>query len=132
LAARAGAFPAAGTRAGAQSGGIGHCPMPAMPAAPIIAHRAEFVDALGALRRGRVLVRAGDGACSCVLDGAIVHHSYPTLAAYGLIDEFENPAGFAGVRYYRLSARGREFADRALARWRQLGVLQRLAVRLAG
>lgn len=43
-------------------------------------------------------MRAGDGALSGVLDGAIVHHSCPTLSDYGLIDEIDNPAGFPGLR----------------------------------
>lgn len=98
----------------------------------IITHRGEFIDALRLLRHGHVLVRAGHGAFGCVLDGAVMHYSYSTLREYGLIDEFDNPAGFAGLHYYRISERGREFADRACARWRELGVLQRLVVRLVG
>jgi hypothetical protein len=98
----------------------------------IITHRGEFIDALRLLRDGHVLVRAGDGVFSCVLDGAVMHHSYSTLCDYGLIDEFDNPFGFAGLHYYRISERGREFADRACSRWRELGILQRLAVRLVG
>jgi hypothetical protein len=98
----------------------------------IITHRGEFIDALRLLRDGHVLVRAGGGAFGCVLDGAAVHYSYPTLCDYGLIDEFDNPTGFAGLQYYRISPRGREFADLACARWQQLSLLQRLAVRLLG
>ena len=44
----------------------------------------------------------------------------------------DNPQGFAGVRYYRLSERGREFAERACGNWRSRPLLQRLAIRLAG
>lgn len=43
-------------------------------------------------------MRAGDRALSGVLDGAIAHHSCPTLRDYGLIDEIDNPAGFRGLR----------------------------------
>lgn len=98
----------------------------------IIPDRAEFVDALRLLRRGHVLVRTGEGAGSCVLDGAIIWHSVPTLLRFGLIDEFDNPHGFVSARYYRLTPRGREFADKACAAWRQRPAWQRLAVRLVG
>jgi hypothetical protein len=99
---------------------------------PIIADRAEFVEALHRLRRGHVLVRTGEGSCSCVLDGGIVHHSFHTLHRYGLIDEFDNPRGFDGVQYFRITERGREFADRAWTAWRQTRPLQRVMVRLTG
>ena len=98
----------------------------------IIADRAEFVDALRLLTRGHVLVRASESAGGCVLDGAIVYHSYPTLKRYGLIDEFDNPQGFPNVSYYRLTPCGRDFAERALLAWRSRPVWQRLAVRLTG
>lgn len=101
-------------------------------AQPIIADRAEFVDALHALRQGHVLVRTGDGSGSCVLDGGIVYRSYDTLKRYGLIDEFHNPYGFANAHYYRITPRGRAFADRACSAWRSRPVWQRLAVRFTG
>lgn len=90
----------------------------------------EFVDALRALQRGHVLVRTSEGAGGCVIDGGIVYHSYPTLLAHGLIDEFHNPHGFKNARYYRLNARGREFADRAWNEWTRRPLWQRLAARL--
>lgn len=99
---------------------------------PIIADRAEFVDALHLLRRGHVLVRTGETAGSCVLDGGIVYHSYEPLRRYGLIDEFDNPSGFPNASYYRLTAEGRAFADKACQAWRSRPVWQRLAVRLTG
>lgn len=99
---------------------------------PIIADRAEFVEALQRLRRGHVLVKTGDGANSCLIDGALVHHSFETLRRYRLIAEFDNPHGFEGVRYYRLTATGREFADRTWHAWRGTPPLQRLVVRLVG
>lgn len=103
-----------------------------MPAEVIIPDRGEFVDALRLLRRGRVLVRVAEVDNRCVLDGCIVYTAYQPLARYRLIDEFKNPDGFPSVRYYRLSARGREFADRACETWRRRPLLQRLAVRLTG
>jgi hypothetical protein len=98
----------------------------------IIPHRGEFIDALRLLLRGHVLVRASECSWGCMLAGAHLYHSWPTLHAYGLVDEFDNPDGFAGVRYYRISERGRDFAARACMRWHQLHPLQRVAVRLAG
>jgi hypothetical protein len=98
----------------------------------IIPDRAEFVDALRLLKRGHVLVRTSEAAGGCVLDGAIVYHSYPTLKQYGLIDEFDNPHGFPNASYYRLTPRGRDFAERAVQAWRSKPVWQRLAVRFTG
>ncbi len=99
---------------------------------PIIADRAEFIDALRLLRRGHVLVRTGEVAGGCVLDGAIVYHSYPALTRYGLIREFDNPQGFINASYYRLTEAGHAFAERAEQAWRSRPVWQRLALRLAG
>ena len=98
----------------------------------IIPNRGEFIDALHALRKGRVLVRVSDISGGCTLDGAPLYSAHRTLLAYGLVHEFHNPQGFSSVRYYRLSERGRDFADRACEAWRRRPLLQRLAVRLAG
>ena len=103
-----------------------------MEAHTIIPDRAEFVDALRLLHKGHVLVRTSESAGGCVLDGAIVYHSYPTLKQYGLIDEFDNPRGFPNASYYRLTPRGRDFAQRAVDAWRSKPVWQRLAVRFTG
>lgn len=103
-----------------------------MPDARIIPDRGEFIDALRVLRRGRVLVRVSDISGGCMLDGAPVYSAHRTLIAYGLVREFDNPQGFPGVRYYRLSEPGRAFAERACDNWRRRPLLQRLAVRLAG
>jgi hypothetical protein len=103
-----------------------------MTPAPIIAHRGEFVDVLRALARGHVLVQVSDRAGGCVIDGAIVYHSYPTLRRYELIREFDNPEGFAALHYYRLTERGRDFAVRACQAWRCKPLLERLATRLLG
>jgi hypothetical protein len=99
---------------------------------PIIPDRAEFVEALNLLRRGHLMVNVGEGANTKAIGGGIVHHSAPTLLAYGLVDEVDNPGGFPGVRYYRISERGRQFADRAWAAWRRRPLLERAAIRLLG
>jgi hypothetical protein len=98
----------------------------------IIADRGEFVDVLCALRRGHVLVQAGDHAGSWIVDGGRVFSSYDPLLRYELVREFDNPEGFEHVHYYRLTPRGRDFAERALAAWRRRPLLERLMVRLVG
>lgn len=98
----------------------------------IIADRGEFVDALERLRRGHVLVRTSQGAGTCVLDGSLLYTAHRTLLDYGLVDEFDNPEGFPGVSYYRLSVRGREFARKACESWSRRPLLERLALRLTG
>lgn len=98
----------------------------------IIPDRGEFIDALQALRRGRILVRVSDFSGGCTLDGAPLYSAHRTLLEYGLVREFDNPQGFAAVRYYRLSERGADFAERACEAWRRRPLLQRLAMRLAG
>jgi hypothetical protein len=103
-----------------------------MPDARIIPDRGEFVDALRALRRGHVMVAVHDQAERCVIDGIVVYHSAPTLLRYGLVKRFDNPDGFPGIGYYRLSREGHAFAERALGSWRRRPLLERLAVRLAG
>jgi len=102
-----------------------------MPRSAIIPDRAEFIDALELLRRGHVLVKTDDEG-RCALNGCIVYASYEPLAQYGLIDEFDNPQGRCQLHYYRLTPRGREFAERAVAEWRRRPLWQRLAVRLTG
>jgi hypothetical protein len=98
----------------------------------IIPDRAEFIDALQQLRRGRVLVRAADDPERCVLDGTMLYTAFPPLAAYGLLEEVRRPSEHARVHCYRLNERGRDFADRACETWRRRPLLQRLAVRLTG
>lgn len=99
---------------------------------PIIVDRAEFAEVLNRLRAGHVLVRAGEDAHGCVVDGAPVYHSFDTLRNYGLIDRYENPKGFPGIEYYRLTPRGRPFAERVWRDWCRRPVLERLVVRLTG
>ncbi len=98
----------------------------------IIPDRGEFIDALHVLRKGRVLVQVSDISGGCMLDGAPLYSAHRTLVDYGLVHQFDNPQGFPSVRYYRLSERGRAFADRACENWRRRPLLQRLAVRLMG
>ena len=103
-----------------------------MDSQPIIANRGEFVDALRALQRGHVLVHASESWGGCSIDGGVVGSAFRTLAEYALIDEFENPAGFEHIRYYRLNRRGHEFAARALQDWSRRPLVERLAARLLG
>ena len=99
---------------------------------PIIADRAEFVDALSQLVRGHVLVRVNDASWGCRLNGAPLRWSFGTLLQFGLIARFDNPSGFRGVDYYRITDSGRWFAEQALAVWRSLPVWRRTLVRLTG
>jgi hypothetical protein len=103
------------------------------PAAdPIIVNRGEFIDALHLLRKGHVMVQVGESDLGWAIDGSLVRYSVGALRRYQLIQEFHNPEGFPGVRYFRLSTHGRAFADRAWLRWRQLPLRRRLWVRLVG
>lgn len=99
---------------------------------PLIADRAEFIDALKLLAKGHVMVHVGDSAHGIAIDGGRVRHSANALKRYGLVDEFDNPDGFPGVRYYRISDRGRHFAGRAVAAWRSRRLWERALVRLIG
>lgn len=98
----------------------------------IIADRGEFVDALRLLSRGHVLVHVCDSWGGCTVDGSVVHLSLGPLLDYALVDEFDNPKGFEHVRYYRINARGREFAERVCSAWARRSWLERLTVRLFG
>ena len=103
-----------------------------MDATNIIPDRGEFIDVLCALTRGHVLVQAGEHAAAWVVDGGAVYSSYEPLLRYELVREYDNPAGFEHVRYFRLTERGREFAERASQAWRERPLVERLAVRLLG
>jgi hypothetical protein len=109
-------------------------PEPAMESdqSTIIPDRAEFIDVLSLLRRGRVMVRGAANEGHFVLDGLLVYTAHRPLLRYGLIHEYSNPDGFPNMRYYKLSETGREFARRACKAWRQQSLWHRLAVRLAG
>jgi hypothetical protein len=97
-----------------------------------IADRGEFVDALWALARGGVLVRVSDLAGGWVIDGRPVFTSQRTLLEWQLVDEYDNPEGFALARYFRLNRRGRDFAERAVTAWKEMPLGQRLLARLMG
>lgn len=99
---------------------------------PLIADRAEFIDALKLLAKGHVMVHVGDSAHGIAIDGGRVRYSAGTLKRYGLVDEFDNPDGFPGVRYYRISDRGRQFADRAVVAWHSRRLWERALLRLVG
>ena len=102
------------------------------PRPPIVADRGEFIDALRLLHRGHVMVNVGDSAHGWGIDGAIVRHSATALRRYDLVEEFDNPEGFPGVRYFRRTARGRGFAEQALAEWRSRPWWARALARLVG
>lgn len=99
---------------------------------PVIPDRGEFIDVLAAMHRGHVLVRLSDQHDGCWLAGRNVFWSFAPLSTYGLIEEFDNPDGFANIRYFRLNDRGKAFAVEASAEWRRRPLLQRLVVRLTG
>lgn len=80
----------------------------------LIADRAEFAEAMRSLRNGHLLLRIGDSASGCVLDGMAVYQSFHTMLSYGLIAPYENPSGFPGVQYFRISEEGQRFAQRVL------------------
>lgn len=103
-----------------------------MAASAIIPDRGEFIDVLAALRRGHVLVHAGDHAGGWVVDGGRVFSAYDPLLRYELVQEYDNPEGFENVQYFRLTKRGREFAERAWHAWTRRPLVERLWVRLAG
>ncbi|MFM2342598.1 MAG: hypothetical protein RLZZ592_2251 [Pseudomonadota bacterium] len=105
-------------------------PTPSSPTA--VVHLGEFIDTLALLRGGHIIVVMDPDKRTCVLDGMGLQWSFRTLEAYGLIAEFANPVGFEGLRYYRLTDAGRDFADRALAAWRARPWHQRLMLRLRG
>ncbi|MEX8494688.1 hypothetical protein [Sphaerotilus sp.] len=98
--------------------------------ASIILNLGEFIDALAALRRGRVIVVMDAETRDCVLDGARLMSAFRPLHDYGLIAEYDNPAGFEGLRYYRMTGIGKQFADNALAVWQARAWHERLAMRL--
>jgi DNA-binding IclR family transcriptional regulator len=100
--------------------------------ARIIADRGEFIDVLRALARGHILVRLSDLSGGCSIDGSAVYRSFEPLVRYGLIREFDNPQGFGGVRYFRLTERGCDFAARAVQSWQRRPLLERLITRLVG
>lgn len=100
------------------------------PAPSIILNLSEFIDALAALRRGNVIVVMDAETRSCMLDGARLMSAFRPLHDYGLVAEYDNPAGFPGLRYFRMTDTGKFFADNALAVWQARAWHERLAIRL--
>ena len=101
-------------------------------AASTLINLGEFIDALAVLRRGKVLVVMDTEAWVCMLDGSPLLWSFRVLRDHGLIAEFDNPAGFEGLRYYRMTDDGLSFSERALAAWQARAWHERLAIRLFG
>ncbi len=104
----------------------------ALPA-PLIADRGEFIDALKRLRRGELLVHSADaGDERCLIEGQVLYTSWKPLSEFGLLDELPRQPRQGRLHCYKLSPRGRDFADRACSAWKQRPLWQRLVVRLAG
>jgi hypothetical protein len=114
-----------------------HAGPAAAPSAPpatertLIADRGEFIDALSRLRRGEVLVHSADDADErCLIEGQVLYASWKPLSDFGLLDELPPQPRQGRMHCYKLSPRGRHFAERACAAWRQKPLWQRLAMRL--
>ena len=104
-----------------------------MPAETTIPDCGEFIDAIALLRRGRLLVHSNDEADErCIVDGHLLYTAWRPLHDYGLLDELPHEPGHGKLHTYRLSPRGRDFAERAWAEWKRRPLLQRLAARIAG
>jgi len=101
-------------------------------AEPLIPDCGEFIDAIALLRRGRLLVHSADDADErCIVGGHLLYTAWRPLHDYGLLDELP-PEPRSKLHTYRLSPRGRDFAERAWAEWKRRPLLQRLAARISG
>ena len=101
------------------------------PDRTLIADRGEFIDALSRLRRGEVLVHSADDADErCLIEGQVLYTSWKPLSDFGLLDELPVQPRQGRLHCYKLSPRGRHFADRACTAWKQKPLWQRLAMRL--
>ncbi len=97
----------------------------------LIADRGEFIDALARLRRGELLVHSADaGDERCLIEGQVLYTSWKPLSDFGLLHELPRQPRQGRMRCYKLSPRGRDFADRACAAWKRQPLWQRLAMRL--
>jgi hypothetical protein len=107
-----------------------------MPTVTVIADRGEFIDVIRQLRRGRLLVCSDTDPGRALIESGPVYSAHEVLAGYGLLEELPCPHGAAAhaphLHWYRLSARGREFADRAWAEWKRRPLWQRCWLRLVG
>jgi len=98
-----------------------------------IADRGEFIDTLQRLRRGQVLVHADDEDDErCIVEGQMLYAVWRPLSRFGLLDELPRHPRDGRMHCYRLSPRGRDFADRSIAAWKARPLWQRLAMRLGG
>jgi hypothetical protein len=96
-----------------------------------VADRGEFIDALARLRRGQVLVHSADADDErCLIEGQMLYCSWKPLSRFGLLDELPRTPRQGRIHCYRLSPRGRDFADRAVAAWKRQPLWRRLAMRL--
>lgn len=106
-------------------------PAPPTPPEPAVPDRGEFIDALARLRRGQVLVHGADASDErCVIEGQMLYTSWKPLSDFGLLDELPRTARQGRMHCYRLSPRGRDFADRAVAAWKARPLWQRWMMRL--
>lgn len=104
---------------------------PAAARESLIADRGEFIDALARLRRGQLLVHSEDAEDDrCLIEGQLLYASWRPLSRFGLLDELPRQPRQGRIRCYRLSPRGRDFADRAVAEWKRQPLWRRLAMRL--
>ena len=101
-------------------------------AAPtLIADRGEFIDALARLRRGQLLVHSDDASDDrCLIEGQMLYTAWRPLSQYGLLDELPRQPRQGRMHCYKLSPRGRDFADLAVAEWKRQPLWRRLAMRL--
>lgn len=118
---------------GARETGAGSAAPAPSATAIVIADRGEFIETLKRLRRGEVLVHSDDADDErCLIEGQVMWTSWKPLRDYGLLDEVPRGPRDGRIHCYRLSPRGREFADQACQAWRQRPLWQRLLVRLVG
>lgn len=98
----------------------------------IIPDRAEFIDTLRQMQRGAVIARAAGASEAVVLNGRPLPSAFGPLTEYQLLEEVKPDGEPTAIRFYRLNARGREFAERAWAEWKRRPLLERIAARLLG
>lgn len=107
-----------------------------MSSHPLIADHGEFVDVLGQLRRGRLLVTSDRDPGRGLIEGGWVYHAHATLASHGLLEELplrpEDRLDAPHLHWWRLSPGGRDFAERAWAEWKARPWWQRCWLRLTG
>lgn len=97
----------------------------------MVADRYELFYALKLLRRGYTLARFRESP-RCAIAGGLLYWSFPDLERYALIQPVENPDGFEGMEYYRITPAGFEFEARLQAWWRGLTPWEKFKLRLLG